>query len=531
MLLRIALLVMVAFDAAAQGIDLNWVGFQGGCLPITPSTGSFFSTTQWSPAQVPVFRDTAIFDDSFDPEANGAPSTIRFGAYSEDFSNCPSNVFNGGSAFLEGIIVASGSYTFELDSQTLEIVGPTTTIGTGGPASLSLRNGTFRRLGRLHLDDSIGPSEVVVGAGGILELNLFTLGSELLGGGGASLTVTSGGLLRIPNPNQADSLVSFGDSLIVQDGGTIDSESDLNLRSTMSVDGPLAEVEFDLITAGFGIHADLFVTNGGTLSSRTAIVAVLSAGTADIVLSGTDSQWLIDAEASLGGVFAPGPFSTVLFRGGGANVTVESGARLAVGVVDIGFLEIFAPSVLDVTGGGSVTVKSLNPVAGAVTVGPAGQLGGDGTIVGDVYIGGLLSPRIRVVPGGSGATLSFVGPLTMEPTAVADFDGGDRIDVDGDVVLDGLLEVSVVAVLPGEVHELITTTGAMTGSFVNAPNGADIPDGANDPSDPPEFTVHYGPTSPFGADRVVLISVPEPALELLALVSLAVVGLSRRHSR
>ncbi|MBE1206449.1 autotransporter-associated beta strand repeat-containing protein [Aminobacter carboxidus] len=108
----------------------------------------------------------------------------------------------------------------------------------------------------------------------------------------------------------------------------------------------------------------------------------------------------------------------------------------------------------------------------AVTVDSDATLSGSGTIAGSVTV----SDGGHIAPGAGKGTLS-VGSLSLSNTANLDFELGaqsDRIDVDGDLVLDGILNVSGGNDFGAGIYRLINYGGTLTdnGLVIGAVPGA-----------------------------------------------------------
>jgi len=156
-----------------------------------------------------------------------------------------------------------------------------------------------------------------------------------------------------------------------------------------------------------------------------------------------------------------------------------------------------------------------------------GLLEGNGTITTDVtQSGGTIAPGASIGELTIDGDLDHIdGVLSFElqgtPTGVAH----DVLNVTGDLPRGGLLELDIL--LPTEVIDTappvtLLTAANLTGSFANAPPGElfTTADGRG------TFRVHYGPTSPFDPDHLVLGQgsiIPEPSTAAMLLFACLVV--------
>jgi cytoskeletal protein CcmA (bactofilin family) len=167
----------------------------------------------------------------------------------------------------------------------------------------------------------------------------------------------------------------------------------------------------------------------------------------------------------------------------------------------------------------------------------AGTLSGNGTVIGNVTAQGT------VAPGASAGQLTITGNLSLLATAQLLIElggpvqgtGYDFLSVSGTGALGGNLGISFLngyqtTVTGADRFTVLTAGSALSGAFVNVPNGQRIftTDGFG------SFQVNYGTASAFATNSVVLsnfVPVPEPstwALLLLGTGALAVVVRRRR---
>ena len=203
-----------------------------------------------------------------------------------------------------------------------------------------------------------------------------------------------------------------------------------------------------------------------------------------------------------------------LFLNGNGDVTLGPGGSLQLADLALNG-ELFA------TAGSTVTVTGL--------------LSGDGDFLG----GGTLEILGELRPGNSPGALNVVGNLVTAASTITGIELGgllpgvefDRIDVNGDVTLAGILEVSLFGgFVPamGDVFEFLNVTGTRTGMFAGLGEGA--------------FVGTFGGTDLFitytngdGNDVALLAgpaAVPEPgSLLLFGLVAGGAAAVRRRRGR
>ncbi|MEI4507540.1 autotransporter-associated beta strand repeat-containing protein [Sphingopyxis sp. CCNWLW253] len=315
--------------------------------------------------------------------------------------------------------------------------------GTGGLVTIDNSLGTVTASGlqfattnyRIQGDalTLTGPQSVIrVGDGTTAGLGYIAIiSSEITGS--AQLVKTDVGRLELTGTNSYTGGTAFN-------GGTIRVASDANLGAAsggLSFNGGTLNTTADLTSAravdlvgqgAFSTEAGTTLTLTGNLTGA-GLIGKLGAGT--LVLAGTGSQ-----------------------TGG-------------IGVAD---------GALFVNG-------DYGAATGRVTMNQLTTLGGTGIIGGDVTLAGTLAPGV----GGAG-TLTINGDLTISPTATLAYEFGeagvvggalnDLVNVGGDLVLDGVLNVGVPAggAFDIGIYRMFNYGGALTDNGVTL---GTIPAGAN----------------------------------------------------
>jgi len=181
---------------------------------------------------------------------------------------------------------------------------------------------------------------------------------------------------------------------------------------------------------------------------------------------------------------------------------------------------------INTTDGSTFESRTLSNVDGSL-------LSGDGSV--DVAFGPITVAGV-VAPGNSAGTLTLLDDTNFLSTAMlqTELESNslfDILQVDGDLLLDGLLEVSLLAgfnPLGSDVFDIVSATGfdsEITGEFANAANGSTLltTDGTG------SFLVTYD-SNTVTLSNFSLTAVPEPS-SAICLLGLATGLLVRRKRR
>jgi fibronectin-binding autotransporter adhesin len=325
------------------------------------------------------------------------------------------------------------------------------------------------------------------------------------GWGNRSVSVTNGGILQFDNwVNDGIGPFNYSAANLVLNGGTLryvggsnnpSSQTDIYSGRAFTIGAGGATLEAATsgatweITRYGGTDAYPLASNGGTLTLTGA-----GNGQMDKVIPGT------------GGLVKSGTGTWTL-----TAANTYSGTTLV------------SEGTLRVNG-------SIAGTGGDVTVAGGATLGGTGTIVRNV----IAEEGAILAPGTSPGTLAIVGSLSLADTSLLDFELADpnlgdsplsdRIDVDGDLTLDGVLDVTPLAgfgtPVAGDQWRLFNYTGSLTDNVLEL---GSLPS--------------LGPALFYTIDTSVLgqvnlmIGVPEPSSLVLAGVGMLGLVLLRRLRR
>ncbi len=387
-------------------------------------------------------------------------------------------------------------------------------VGVGGTGTLTLQNGGSASGFVFNLGSA---------ASGFGHVILNGTGAELLATGQIGVGSTGVGTL----------LVQAGGT-VHGDAGSIGTAAGSSGQATVDGAGSVWNVDTGLDVGANGNGA-LVVINGGQVTDLNGFIGHNS-GTGSVTVDGAGSLWMSNTTATVADVgqgtltlssdgtaqasngflvaLSPGSIGTINI---GADIT---GTPLAPGTLtgDVAFgsgtgtlnfnhtgtAYVFGASI---SGGASGTVNVVNGttiLTGAstytgstkVTGGTlivdgalgntatsvfAGTLGGTGSIAGPVHV----SSGAHLAPGQSAGTLT-TGALTLDSGSFLDYDLGtsgvvgggvnDLLEVHGNLVLDGSLNITDIGGFGAGVYRLIDYTGTLTDNTLDL---GTLPGGSN----------------------------------------------------
>ncbi|MGH8048958.1 MAG: beta strand repeat-containing protein [Chthoniobacterales bacterium] len=313
--------------------------------------------------------------------------------------------------------------------------------GTGGltksgPGSLLLPNANTYQGG------------TTIASGSVIANNNASLGT-------GPITLFTGSKLEVGDPvGPIVDEITIANSITIGIGGGVLTNYGSNSKAIFS--GPITLNNNLTILAGSDDPAYVKVTGGIT-------------GTGNVILQGVNTARVIVETGAInntGTVTNNGssPLETVIHSVIGTNVTgvIQNSATSAL-ILD---------GINTYTGPTTVTAGTLfinNSNAGAVTVAPAGILGGNGTIAGLATINGTLAPGFSAV-----GLLTFTGDLTLNTgsTTAIEINGlaaafFDRISIGSTLAYGGTLSLTFNGFTPqaGDTFQIFKDFSAQSGTF------------------------------------------------------------------
>jgi Bacterial Ig-like domain (group 3) len=226
---------------------------------------------------------------------------------------------------------------------------------------------------------------------------------------------------------------------------------------------------------------------GGSLNQQLGIEAPVTGGNSDtLAINFSHGTFLgLDADTEVGAVTATGHGTIALGRStttaslnatDGNAVSFSGGAGLFTGTAKIGPLTMNEGTIQIGQGSDGSSPDGSLTVAGGVTLASAGTL--------FTFI-----DHSGTAPATDYTQLSATGPVNLASANL-------RIQ-DGFAIVGG--KAACAQLTPGDVDTLLTTTGVLTGTFSNAPNGATMSLecylGATGTTTPPTVKINYTPNT------------------------------------
>ncbi len=339
-----------------------------------------------------------------------------------------------------------------------------------GSNDLSL-NGSISGAGQL---DKSGSGTLSLGSGnnigftGSIALRGGTLSVNAMGAAGSGTIVTSGTATLTSNQ-----YMNLPNAISVNGNLTVDTPTQMLLLGRLSGSGQLTK-------AGAG-ELTLFGTNTytGSLDIVQGLVTSVngaSLGSPVSVKVGAGTRLTLFGPSSIGALSGAG--TTDLGVGselnvGGTNVdSTYEGTLVGVGTmrkVGVGTLELAGTSSLnnaiDVNAG---TLKVSGAVTGGVAVRPGGTVSGSGTINGMLTVddyGHLAGASGRTLTAGS---MVFTQNANVDVALASPFTGNTPLfKSNGNLTLDGKLNITDAGGLGTGVYRLFEYSGAMTNNLLN----------------------------------------------------------------
>ena len=347
------------------------------------------------------------------------------------------------------------------------------TDGTlGGDASMSIEEGGHVAA----LDGKIGDARVTVRGSDQFGNRSTWEPVALKIDNGAKLDIEDGGIVR----GETAVLSTFG-------------ESTVNVAGTDGMGNPSTWIVNQEMRVGSGTGSSLRVMGGARLETNTTQIGSLTDGVARVTVQSNSgeptSTWMNSGDALLLGGREDLPAELLVFSGG----AVEIGGELRID-------ENSRVVVRD----GRLSADIIDPSEGGVFGFESGRLE-----IGN-YVGDLSNPSGILEPGPNVAATTIRGDYTqgadanllMEIGGLSAGGSHDVVNIIGDAIIDGDLELSLIDDFRPEPSDTFTLLGAhdLIGVFDNINTGQrlETTDGSG------SFVVNYGLGSAFDQDQIVL---------------------------
>jgi T5SS/PEP-CTERM-associated repeat protein len=314
---------------------------------------------------------------------------------------------------------------------------------------------------------------------------------------GAGSTLTSDLQINVGGLGTGHLTISDGGHVTSGFSGSVGANPGSTGTALVTGTGSAWNIDDDL-TVGFFGTGTLNVQNSASVSSASGFLGRIAGSTGTVTVSGFStpgSTWEISGRLSIAGHAPTGA------AGGTGTLNISSG-----GTVDVAEDTVLFPNGLVRLQGGTFGTSAINFEGG-------GQFQWtSGTLHVGVYEGNLTNPSGgTLAPGRSAGSTTVLGDYTQSAGATLEIEIGgtatatefDFVNVTGTAVMGGTLELALINdFLPNPDDEFVifNAEADLLSFFTNAGNGqrVDTVDGIG------SFLIHYGPTSAFDPDQIVL---------------------------
>jgi T5SS/PEP-CTERM-associated repeat protein len=367
--------------------------------------------------------------------------------------------------------------------------------GSIGMASVTGAGSTWTNVMFLRVGDS-GTGTLTIEDGGRVTSDGDGYLGNMMGSEGTATVTGAGSSWMIAEELRVGNM-GLG-TLMIQNGGSVDNENgaigyNSGSDGTVTVTGPNAmwanHSSLRVANSGAGT---LSIESGGSVGSPDGSIAAEANSTGMVNVSGDGSAWNISGRLAVGG-------NAATATGGGTGaIRIQSGGVVSV-AEDI---LLFSDGRVDLEGG-TLSAATID------------RSGGEfdwtgGTLHVELFNGNLINQGGTLAPGHTAGSTTVVGDYTQQAGAALEIEiGGTLVAAEHDFV-----NVTDTALLGGELHVAlidgfvpdpldtftIFNADALLGFFSNVTNGQRLEtlDGTG------SFLAHYGPTSAFAPDQIVL---------------------------
>lgn len=384
---------------------------------------------------------------------DGNASLTKSGSSTLTFSNSSANSFSG------GLVLNAGTITLTNDTLNAGGLGTGTVTLNGGVISMHNNSNTYNNFNaallvpngaaaRLNADSRVDIHGCVSGGG---TLNYYTpwVRATLFADWSAFsgilnvLTDSSGGDLRM---GTSYSYPGFPNALVA-----------LTDRVWFYYAGTLSEGAGTTIPIGALSGTALSTLQGGATGGR-ALTYRIGGRNTDAVFAGTISE---QNSGTATNYIKTGTGTWTLGGNGSWNggLAVEQGTLKLTGPFACAGATQIHPGARFLLEGGNLTTEAISLAIDAT-------LQGWGSVTADLNAEGTIEGM--GFTSGSGAILSISGNAYLGADSITRLRAGasgDRIDVDGDLALDGTLQVSLAAGTGFGRYRLLSSTGEITGTL------------------------------------------------------------------
>jgi fibronectin-binding autotransporter adhesin len=301
-------------------------------------------------------------------------------------------------------------------------------------------------------------------SGGWGQASVTGSGSRWINSGGLIIGLDGGGLIEIVDGAQVEAgIVSIADSGPVRGVVIVGPDGQLSSESTLFVG-----------RAGIG---SLSIDAGEVVNTGNAFIGASPGAIGEVHLlglSGPGARW-----HSLGNLVVGSQGDGLLTLAEGTEVEADGQVRIASIAGSSGTIRVFDSGSL-----------SASAAHGGTQVRIGGRVEGNGTITGGMTVqsGGVVAPATS---SGTIGTLRVTGALNLESSdSILEFKLSnfaippdpvepiaDRIEVDGDLTLNGTLNATVTGMFIPGVYTLLTYTGTLVDNGLTIGSLPAPPDG------------------------------------------------------
>lgn len=394
---------------------------------------------------------------------------------------------NGSTASASAVSVASGATLSGTGtiSGTISISNSgIITPGDGGTSTLSTGSLTLNSTSNLNFELGSSSDRIAVSGNLILDGTLNITNTTGFGVGTYTIMTYTGSLTN--NTLSLGTVPSGYDYTINASGG--------NVTVTVTGSGQSSGLTWDTNTgSGYQAGNGTWGTNNYWSSDGTNLVAWPGAGKS-ATFAGSDGSWTItvngtqnvDSIAFLNngynisggtslnfstkpGVFVDASKSATI----GTAITGNPGLiKYGTGTLILGGVNTYSGATI--INAGTLVINGSTASGSAVTVSSGAILAGTGTASGSVNAsGGTISP------GNTGTGTLSTGALTLNSSSNLNYELGsssDRITVNGNLTLDGILNITNVSGFGASTYTIMTYSGSLTNNTLSlgtVPSGYD----------------------------------------------------------